>query len=187
MSAYVYIIGKDANGPVKVGFSTNHKKRIASIQSSNPSPLQTLKIYRLGIENASKLERAIHHNLISKRIEGEWFSCSLSDVVKIVDIIRKETKSFRNWSNHEEAAKSGLMKLIHKDAAKKREKISRNKCNKIKSRWVLPNKEHSTASLLNEAGIVYNTAVKFLGPRPIAQYKYQAAQKRKVRKGKMWI
>lgn len=52
----------------------------------------------------------------------------------------------------------------------------------IKDRWPMPSKEWPTATLLKEAGLSLNTAKAYLGKRPIAQYNYQAAQKRKEKR-----
>ena len=46
----------------------------------------------------------------------------------------------------------------------------------------MPSKEWPTRVLLEEADISLNTAKAHLGKRPIAQYNYQAAQKRKERR-----
>lgn len=53
---------------------------------------------------------------------------------------------------------------------------------KIKDRWPFPSNEWPTAVLLGEADVSFNTAKAHLGPRPIAQYNYQAALKRKERR-----
>lgn len=53
---------------------------------------------------------------------------------------------------------------------------------KIKDRWPQPSGAWPTQVLLDESGLSLNTAKKYLGPRPIAQYNYQAAQKRKERR-----
>ena len=75
------------------------------------------------------------------------------------------------------AAKIGARISADNKKAKAAEGIT-----KIKARWPLPSKEWSTADLLKEADVSFNTAKAHLGSRPIAQYNYQAAQKRKERK-----
>jgi hypothetical protein len=81
------------------------------------------------------------------------------------------------------AAKVGAML-----SARKREAESEMACDYIRPKWRLPNSQYSTDELLKLAGevihkkkISYNTAIKFLGKRPIAQYNYQIKQKRKER------
>ena len=52
----------------------------------------------------------------------------------------------------------------------------------IKDLWPQPSNVYSTRELLDKAGVSLNTAKAHLGKRPIAQYNYQAAQKRKERR-----
>lgn len=69
-------------------------------------------------------------------------------------------------------------------SASNREAEKRAACAKIKDRWPLPRSDWETDSLLKEADISYNTAIKYLGRRPIEQANYQAALKRKARRQK---
>lgn len=63
-----------------------------------------------------------------------------------------------------------------------RRKQSQASIDLIKGRWPLPSSEWRTADLLKEADLSLNTVKSVLGSRPIAQYNYQAAQKRKERR-----
>lgn len=76
------------------------------------------------------------------------------------------------------ARKTGAAKVGGRRSADKREAESLAACDLIRDRWPLPNKEWKTPALLKEAAISYNTAIKFLGKRPIVQYNYQAKLKR---------
>lgn len=77
------------------------------------------------------------------------------------------------------ARKAAFQKIGGKISAKLREEESKEAIDKICDRWPMPSKTWRTPVLLREADITYNTAVKYLGPRPIAQYNYQAKLKRK--------
>lgn len=90
------------------------------------------------------------------------------DIEHIVDEWRKSRRA-------------GASQAGGKTSAKNREAESKIKCDKIRGRWPLPNKEYTTPELLAEVDLVYNTAIKYLGKRPIAQYNYQAKLKRKER------
>lgn len=81
-----------------------------------------------------------------------------------------------------EARINGAAKVGALMSARRREAGSKLACDKIKDRWPLPNKEWRTPALLKEADLSYNTAIKYLGKRPIAQYNYQAKLKRKAKK-----
>jgi hypothetical protein len=50
------------------------------------------------------------------------------------------------------------------------------RCETIRERWALPNKDHPTKALLAEADVSKPTAIKWLGLRAEAQRRYQAAQ-----------
>ena len=91
----------------------------------------------------------------------------------------KITDAVAMWKK---ARKSGTGKIGADIAAKNREAKTLQAIALIEDRWPLPSNEWSTPVLLKEAGIVYNTAIRHLGKRPIAQYNYQAAQKRKERR-----
>lgn len=52
----------------------------------------------------------------------------------------------------------------------------------IRGDWPKPSTEFSTQELLKRSGLSLNTVKSRLGSRPIAQYNYQAAQKRKERR-----
>lgn len=80
------------------------------------------------------------------------------------------------------ARKTGAAKIGASISAANRRARSADGIAKIKERWPLLSSEWSTADLLKEAGLSLNTAKAHLGKRPIAQYNYQAAQKRKERR-----
>lgn len=89
----------------------------------------------------------------------------------------------------QEARKFGAAKVGGRISAEKKEAEYRKATDAIKDRWPLTKTDWPTSVLLAEAGeivgrktISYNTAIKYLGARPIAQYNYQAAQKRKARR-----
>lgn len=81
-----------------------------------------------------------------------------------------------------DARRNGAAKIGARISADKKKATTKEAVAKIKDRWPLPSKEWPTAQLLKEAGISLNTAKAHLGKRPIAQYNYQAAQKRKERR-----
>lgn len=79
-----------------------------------------------------------------------------------------------------EARAKGSAVIGGRISAERKEAASKGAVERIRDRWPLPSQEWKTAILLNEADLSYNTAIKFLGKRPIAQYNYQAKLKRKA-------
>lgn len=64
----VYFIRAGA-GPIKIGFTTDIKRRLPGLQTSTPKRLRVLAVMpgRIG------LERAMHQRFQEHRIAGEWF------------------------------------------------------------------------------------------------------------------
>lgn len=81
-----------------------------------------------------------------------------------------------------EARRNGAAKIGARISADKKKAKGKEGADKIANRWPMPSDEYPTATLLKEAGISLNTAKAHLGKRPIAQYNYQATQKRKERR-----
>lgn len=67
-TGFVYLIG-DYIGHVKVGWTTNFRTRLATLQTGNPAPLQVLALYPATRE----LERLLHKAAAEWRLTGEWF------------------------------------------------------------------------------------------------------------------
>lgn len=80
------------------------------------------------------------------------------------------------------ARANGSAKIGARISADKKKASTKEAVSRIKDRWPLPSKEWPTSQLLKEAGVSLNTAKAHLGKRPIAQYNYQAALKRKERR-----
>ncbi len=96
----------------------------------------------------------------------------------------KKAKAFW-WS----ARRFGIAKIGGRISAEKKEAKYKRAISLIADRWPKPSKDWPTHILLKEAGLAverkkvsYNTAIKYLGKRPIVQANYQAAQKRKERR-----
>lgn len=116
--------------------------------------------------------------IISKEENQEFVLRNKSDVEHFVH-------EWRLARNRGAAKIGGLI------SAKLREDEHRKACAVIADRWPLAKEEWRTPDLLREAGqaigkkkISYNTAIKYLGKRPIAQYNYQAKMKRAANKVK---
>ncbi len=82
MKGYVYLISDGSN--YKIGMTKNHPdKRLKQ--------LQTGSAYKLNIvgsgyyDNAKNAERSFHNQFRSKRIGGEWFNLTGSDIGQILE------------------------------------------------------------------------------------------------------
>jgi hypothetical protein len=65
----VYMIQQGADGPIKIGFSSDIRARISGLQTANPYPLRLLKT----IPGNELLERKLHSRFAKHRLVGEWF------------------------------------------------------------------------------------------------------------------
>ncbi len=71
---YLYVIGEENGGSVKVGISSKPKKRLSSLQVGNPNRLSI--IYTIGPldrRDVEVLERKTHSRYGMYRKSGEWF------------------------------------------------------------------------------------------------------------------
>lgn len=72
---YIYALHNELTNQVKVGTSTNPKKRKSNLENASGMRLQTIYIGKT-TGDAYALEAEIHKFLSEYRTIGEWFSCS---------------------------------------------------------------------------------------------------------------
>lgn len=77
----VYLI-RGNDGKYKIGIAKNPKKRILQLQTGNSDELVLIDSY--ASENASKIERTLHHQYSHARNMGEWFDLSISEEVNFL-------------------------------------------------------------------------------------------------------
>ncbi len=68
----VYLIADVANNVCKIGYSTNVKKRIKTLQTSYPHQLTIIS----AIHGDKLLEEQLHNLFSQYRLKGEWFILS---------------------------------------------------------------------------------------------------------------
>lgn len=66
---FVYFIRMGDDGPIKIGHALSPRDRLAELQTGNPYRLYLLHV----VEGGEPLERRLHEELASYRLEGEWF------------------------------------------------------------------------------------------------------------------
>ena len=66
---YVYVLEAHPLTPVKIGYTTELRARIATLQTGCPYPLRCLHL----VPAAQKLESWLHRLLRAERLTGEWF------------------------------------------------------------------------------------------------------------------
>lgn len=83
---YVYFIYDYTRNRVKIGKSKNPKTRITDFKIANPG-IELL--YSIKTDNYSKLEKDFHNLFNNKRVVGEWFDFSITELKEIFPDISK--------------------------------------------------------------------------------------------------
>lgn len=68
-ASFVYVLQGDRPGPIKVGYASDVRARIATLQTGNPQELHLLHV----VPGDPALEWALHKRLRRHRILLEWF------------------------------------------------------------------------------------------------------------------
>lgn len=71
----------------KIGIASNVHTRIMGIKSSNPRPITLVKLY-WGTQN----EGLFHYYLQEFHLSGEWFNCSIDDIMKVDYLMHENSK-----------------------------------------------------------------------------------------------
>lgn len=66
----VYFIQQGENGPIKIGYSADPLKRLQTLSTASPYPLQLLTV----VPGGKALEQDLHARFVSCQLEGEWFA-----------------------------------------------------------------------------------------------------------------
>jgi hypothetical protein len=85
-SGGVYFIQATAveNGPVKIGRTTNLRKRFGDLQTAHPWPLSLVGFIPLEDESGQiEQEAALHERFKHFRLQGEWFAAKVLEHVKV--------------------------------------------------------------------------------------------------------
>lgn len=76
-TGYVYLIGDEAGGPIKIGHATNVKQRLSTLQVGTWHPLSILHTATVIWTMAPAVERAVQDQFEGQRVRGEWFNVPL--------------------------------------------------------------------------------------------------------------
>lgn len=99
MKQYLYVMSSGAR-TFKVGISINPMRRLSQIRTSNSSTVRLVEKH--GPYNAARrLECSVHTALSQHRSNGEWFSCTESDVIGAVRACLSEFSDDRDLTAEE--------------------------------------------------------------------------------------
>ena len=83
-TSFIYIIGSD-QAPYKVGISRDPIKRLRSLQTGHPYPLQLHYTKETDICKTKLFETVIHLHLKMHKTSGEWFDVILANLILDVE------------------------------------------------------------------------------------------------------
>lgn len=83
-SRAIYIIKADKF--VKIGISNDISKRVTSLQSGCPFPINV--IANINLENASEIEKSLHRIYRKHCVRGEWFVLSEPMIVSLLQFLK---------------------------------------------------------------------------------------------------
>lgn len=86
IDTYLYVIGWDANGPVKIGYTTDPERRLAQLQTAQPNPLQIFHTREVEAERARLMEGLVHKVNRRHKINGEWYNLSVDDAIAEIEM-----------------------------------------------------------------------------------------------------
>lgn len=66
---FVYFIQSEQGGPIKIGSTTDTRKRLRELQTGSPTRLMLIGL----VEGSEDYERELHRKFFHLRLEGEWF------------------------------------------------------------------------------------------------------------------
>lgn len=90
----VFLYVAYCRGYAKIGISLEPRKRIGSMQTNCPFPIELLASYSLSSDNATVAERAAMVALEACHWYGEWFKCTRNHVLYVVAQVLKEFPAY---------------------------------------------------------------------------------------------
>lgn len=97
----VYLIGSPDSPVVKIGCSTDPKRRLRNLQSGSPAPLRLLATF----EGGYVAEKELHRRFAGRRVHGEWFDLGPNPVETVSPFVKA--------AQVEEAERAGLHQPKH--------------------------------------------------------------------------
>lgn len=81
---YVYVIGFEESGVVKIGSASSVAARLRELQCGNPFELRCLGAVSIYEGNPVHVEMAAHRLAAEQRIRGEWFLLEAEDAIRTI-------------------------------------------------------------------------------------------------------
>lgn len=96
---YVYVIGFDEPGVVKVGSARCVTLRIDQMQTGNPFNLRLIGAVSIYDEEPILVEKEAHRRLKEFRIRGEWFNVEADDAIRhVIEAAKSKRVRYGSWA-----------------------------------------------------------------------------------------
>ena len=119
---YIYIIGFDEPGVVKIGSAQSPMIRLSELQCGNPFELRLRYVVSIYEGSPVLVEFATHRLAKTHNIRGEWFDLSAEDALAVVIKSARNAKAkfgaFIDAHNREMELHSIGMKVVEADRRK---------------------------------------------------------------------
>lgn len=97
--SYLYVIGPK-EGPYKLGFSVNPKKRTKQLQTGMNLDIEVFYMKEVEKTIVKFLEKLLHKEIKRYRIRGEWYNLTLEEAIAEVDFIVIRYESYGEDLEH---------------------------------------------------------------------------------------
>jgi len=100
-TSYIYLIESigDYETVYKIGFSKHTEKRLEQLKTGNPNKITIIENFCT--KHGRKVETAFHNLYSHKRLEGEWFTLDLVDIVDFIKNCEKIEENFNILIKHD--------------------------------------------------------------------------------------
>jgi hypothetical protein len=104
---HVYFVQVISSGDIKIGYSTNIRSRISTLQTSIPEKIKLLGY----ISGDLGKEKELHKKFRILRLRGEWFRCDSS----IIDFLNENNEMMlqTNLGVYVELCEDGIHTIIY--------------------------------------------------------------------------
>lgn len=81
MHGYCYLIGEHLTGRYKIGYGKYPTRRLRQLQTGNSRRLGLGVVIKTN--NMAETEAQLHNQYQHRRVDGEWFALTASDIAEV--------------------------------------------------------------------------------------------------------
>lgn len=121
---YVYVIGFEEPGVVKVGSAQSVLMRLDQMQTGNPFKLQLVGAVSIYDIEPHHVEREAHRRLKEYRIRGEWFDVDADEaLMHVIEAAKSKRAKYGSWARAYRKTQVAHLRSIEEDELDRRKKL----------------------------------------------------------------